>query len=356
MKEALARNNPRLPEEALEEAFRQITIPQSPSLLMNNKAFHKMITDGIDVQVRREDAGYRTEKAYVFDFEKPQNNDFMVANQFTVVEHGVEKRPDLIAFVNGLPLVVVELKSASDENVEITDAYHQLQTYKMTIPSLFTYNAFLVASDGVNARAGTLTANEDWFLAWRTVDGETIASQSIPQLEVLIKGMFEQECFLDLIRYFILFQSDGKDTQKILAGYHQYYAVNKAVRNTKRATMETGDRRIGVVWHTQGSGKSLSMVFYTGKLVVDEELENPTIVVITDRNDLDDQLYTTFQKSQDLLRSIPVQANDRAHLKELLNNRTSGGIIFTTIQKFAPLNEVEEVAVASSQDMVAAPC
>lgn len=355
LKEALARNNPRLPEEALEEAFRQITIPQSPSLLMNNKAFHKMITDGIDVQVRREDAGYRTEKAYVFDFEKPQNNDFMVANQFTVVEHGVEKRPDLIAFVNGLPLVVVELKSASDENVEITDAYHQLQTYKMTIPSLFTYNAFLVASDGVNARAGTLTANEDWFLAWRTVDGETIASQSIPQLEVLIKGMFEQECFLDLIRYFILFQSDGKDTQKILAGYHQYYAVNKAVRNTKRATMETGDRRIGVVWHTQGSGKSLSMVFYTGKLVVDEELENPTIVVITDRNDLDDQLYTTFQKSQDLLRSIPVQANDRAHLKELLNNRTSGGIIFTTIQKFAPLNEVEEVAVASSQDMVAAP-
>jgi type I restriction enzyme R subunit len=354
LKEALARINPRLPEEALEEAFRQISIPQSPSLLMNNKAFHKMITDGIDVQVRQEDASYRTEKAYVFDFEEPQNNDFMVANQFTVVEHGVEKRPDLIAFVNGLPLVVVELKSASDENVEITDAYHQLQTYKMTIPSLFTYNAFLVASDGVNARAGTLTANEDWFLAWRTIDGETIAPQSIPQLEVLIKGMFEQERFLDLIRYFILFQSDGKDTQKILAGYHQYYAVNKAVRSTKRATMETGDRRIGVVWHTQGSGKSLSMVFYTGKLVVDEELENPTIVVITDRNDLDDQLYTTFLKSQDLLRSIPVQANDRAHLKELLNNRTSGGIIFTTIQKFAPsTDQVREDAKLYSLDKVA---
>ena len=356
LKEALARINPRLPGEALEEAFRQITVPQSPSLLMNNKAFHQMITDGIDVQVRQEDASYRTEKAYVFDFKEPQNNDFMVANQFTVVEHGVEKRPDLIAFVNGLPLVVIELKSAGDENVEITDAYHQLQTYKMTIPSLFTYNAFLVASDGVNAGAGTLTANEDWFLAWRTIDGETIAPQSIPQLEVLIKGMFERERFLDLIRSFILFQSDGKDTQKILAGYHQYHAVNKAVESTKRATMETGDRRIGVVWHTQGSGKSLSMVFYTGKLVVDEELENPTMVVITDRNDLDDQLYATFLKSQDLLRSIPVQANDRAHLRELLNNRTSGGIIFTTIHKFAPvIDQVKEDEELYPLDKVAEP-
>lgn len=337
LREALSRINPKMPHDALEDAFRQITIPQSPSLMMNNKAFQKMITDGIDVQVKQQDASYRTEKVYLFDFDKPLNNEFMVANQFTVVEHGVEKRPDVLVFVNGIPLVVIELKSASDENVDITDAYNQLQTYKMKIPSLFTYNSFMVISDGVNARAGTLTSDEDRFMAWRTIDGEDVASSSIPQLEVLIKGMFQRDRLLDLIKHFILFQSDGKNTIKILAGYHQYHAVNKALESTKRATQESGDRRIGVIWHTQGSGKSLSMVFYGGKLVIDKELENPTIVVITDRNDLDDQLYGTFLKSQDLLRSTPVQANNRAHLRELLNNRTSGGIIFTTIQKFAPM-------------------
>lgn len=343
LKEALKRINPKMPDDALEDAFRQITIPQSPSLIMNNKAFQKMITDGIDVQVKQADASYRTEKVYVFDFEKPLNNEFMVANQFTIVEHGVEKRPDVIAFVNGIPLVVIELKSASDENVDITDAYNQLQTYKMTIPSLFTYNSFMVTSDGINARAGTLTSDEDRFMAWRTIDGDDVAPLSIPQLEVLIKGMFQRDRFLDIIRHFVLFQSDGKDTIKILAGYHQYHAVNKAVESTERATQESGDRRIGVVWHTQGSGKSLSMVFYAGKLVISEELENPTIVIITDRNDLDDQLYGTFLKSKDILRSTPVQATDRAHLRDLLNNRTSGGIIFTTIHKFAPFaNESKE--------------
>ncbi|KAF0092542.1 MAG: HsdR family type I site-specific deoxyribonuclease [Fusobacteria bacterium] len=336
LKEALVRINPNMLGEAIEDAFKQIVIPKSPSLIMNNKAFHKMITDGIDVQVRQPDASYRTEKVYVFDFDKPLNNDFMVANQFTIVEHGVEKRPDVVAFTNGIPLVVIELKSASDENVDITDAYNQLQTYKMTIPSLFTYNSFMVTSDGVNARAGTLSSDEDRFMAWRTIDGDDVASLSIPQLEVLIKGMFQRDRFLDIIRHFILFQSDGKDTTKILAGYHQYHAVNKAVDSTERATMDSGDRRIGVVWHTQGSGKSLSMVFYAGKLVISEELENPTIVVITDRNDLDDQLFNTFFKSKDILRSIPVQAEDRLHLRDLLNNRTSGGIIFTTIHKFAP--------------------
>lgn len=343
LKEALARINPRLPNDAIEDAFRQITIPQSPGLLMNNRAFQKMITDGIDVQVKQSDASYRTEKAYVFDFEKPLNNEFMAANQFTIIEHGIEKRPDVVAFLNGIPLVVIELKSASNENVDITDAYNQLQTYKMTIPSLFTYNSFLVTSDGINARAGTLTAEEDRFMAWRTIDGETAASKSIPQLEVLIKGMFERNRFLDIIKHFILFQSDGKEMIKILAGYHQYHAVNKAVESTQRATSYSGDRRIGVIWHTQGSGKSLSMVFYAGKLVISEELENPTIVVITDRNDLDDQLFGTFLKSKGILRSTPVQATDRAHLRELLNNRTSGGIIFTTIHKFAPFaNEINE--------------
>lgn len=343
VKDALARINPNFSIDALEDAFRQIITPQSPSLIMNNKAFQKMITEGIDVQVKQSDASYRTEKIYVFDFEKPLNNEFMVSNQFTIVEHGVEKRPDVIAFVNGIPLVVIELKSASDENVDISDAYNQLQTYKMTIPSIFTYNSFMVISDGVNARAGTLSSDEDRFMAWRTIDGDNVASLSIPQLEVLIKGMFQTDRFLDIIKHFVLFQSDGADTIKILAGYHQYHAVNKAVESTERATLESGDRRIGVVWHTQGSGKSLSMAFYAAKLVISEELENPTIIVITDRNDLDDQLFGTFLKSKDILRSTPVQASDRTHLRELLNNRSSGGIIFTTIHKFAPVaNELKE--------------
>lgn len=349
LREALSRINPGMPPDALEDAFRQITIPQSPNLLMNNKAFQALVTDGVDVQVKQPDASYRTEKVYVFDFEKPMNNDFMVANQFTVIEHGVEKRPDLVVFVNGLPLVVIELKSASDENVDITAAYNQLQTYKGVISSLFTYNAFMVISDGINARAGTLSSNEDRFMTWRTIEGDNVAHQSIPQLEVLIKGMFQRDRFLDIIRYFILFQSDGSEVIKILAGYHQYHAVNKAVESTYRATRESGDRRIGVIWHTQGSGKSLSMVFYAGKLVISEELENPTIVVITDRNDLDDQLYATFLKSRDLLRSTPVQASDRANLRELLNNRTSGGIIFTTIHKFAPLEESREFELAAEK-------
>lgn len=336
LKDALSRINPKMPASAIEEAFRQITIPQSPSLLMNNKLFQKMITDGVDVQVKQADASYRTEKVYVFDYDKPLNNELMVVNQFTILEHGVEKRPDIIVFINGIPLVVVELKSAIDENVDISDAYNQLQAYKSVIPSLFTYNSFMVTSDGINARAGTLTSDEDRFMAWRTIDGDGTAPVSIPQLEVLIKGMFQRDRFLDIIKHFILFQTDGKDIFKILAGYHQYHAVNKAVDSTERATREKGDRRIGVVWHTQGSGKSLSMVFYAGKLVINEELENPTIVIITDRNDLDDQLYSTFSKSKDLLRCTPVQADDRDHLRELLNNRTSGGIIFTTIHKFAP--------------------
>ncbi len=352
IKEALGRINPKLPQAAIEDAYRQIAVPNSPSLLINNQAFQKMITDGIDVQVKQLDASYRTEKAYVFDFEKPLNNDFMAANQFTINEHGTEKRPDVIIFVNGIPLVVIELKSASDENVDITDAYNQLQTYKMAIPSLFTYNSFLVTSDGINARAGTITSDEDRFMAWRTIDGEGVAPNTIPQLEVLIKGMFQRDRFLDIIKQFVLFQSDGKDTFKILAGYHQYHAVNKAVASTERATMESGDRRIGVVWHTQGSGKSLSMVFYTAKLVISEELENPTIVVITDRNDLDDQLFGTFLKCKDILRSTPMQATDRGNLRELLNNRTSGGIIFTTIHKFAPEEKGDSAPILTNRKNV----
>lgn len=352
LKEALARINPTLTEDALEDAFRRILIPQSPSLLMNNKAFQKMITDGVDVSYRQKDGTIKYTQAKVFDFEKVNNNDWVVANQFTVVENRVDKRPDVVVFINGIPLVVIELKNASNEDVDISDGYNQLQTYKMSIPSLFIYNSFMVTSDGINARAGTLTSDEDRFMAWRTIDGDEVASLSIPQLEVLIKGMFDKERFLDIIKQFVLFQTDGSDTYKILAGYHQYHAVNKAVESTERATMETGDRRIGVVWHTQGSGKSLSMVFYAGKLVISEELENPTIVIITDRNDLDDQLFSTFAKSKDLLRGEPHQAEDRGHLRELLNNRTSGGIIFTTIHKFAPEDKGDSVPVLTDRKNV----
>lgn len=344
LREALERINPRLPAEAIADAIRQITVPQSPSLVMNNRAFHKMLTEGIDVSARQPDGSYRTEKAYIIDGKQPRNNELMAANQFTIVEHGNEKRPDIIVFLNGIPVVVLELKSAINENVDISDGYNQLQTYKETLPSLFTYNAFMVTSDGINAKVGTLTASQDWFMAWRTIDGEDVASGSIPQLEVLIKGMFDPARFFDIIQHFVLFQSNGSDTTKILGGYHQYHAVNKAVQSTERATMEQGDRRIGVIWHTQGSGKSLSMVFYAGKLVVNEELENPTIVVITDRNDLDDQLFGTFYASRELLRNTPVQAEDRDHLRRLLNQRTSGGIIFTTIHKFAPKETSDAVS------------
>lgn len=335
LREALIRINKRLPREAIEEAIRIIEVPRSPSLIINNKAFQKMITDGIDVQYRATNGDYPTEKVWLFDThpDRIDNNDFLVVNQFTVIENQKDKRPDVVVFVNGLPIAVLELKSASNEEVGISDAYNQVQTYKKAISSLFTYNSFLVISDGVNARVGSLTADEERFMMWRTIDGEDVAPSTLPQLEVLIKGMFEKSRLLDIIKHFVLFQTDGEQLFKILAGYHQYHATNKAIACTERATMEEGDRKIGVIWHTQGSGKSLSMVFYAGRLVL--TMDNPTIVVVTDRNDLDDQLYATFSKSKDLLRQTPQHAENRTHLQELLSVE-SGGIIFTTVHKFSP--------------------
>jgi len=340
LKSALRRINRHVPPEALGEALRKLKVPQSPSLLINNREFQRMITDGIDVSYRLKDGAIKYDKVWLFDFEYAENNDWLAVNQFTVVENRKEKRPDVVIFVNGLPLVVIELKSSTDENVGLSEGYNQLQTYKTVIPYLFTYNSFMVISDGINARAGTLTSNEERFMMWRTIDGKDIAPTNIPQLEVLIKGMFQKQRFLDIIKHFILFQTDGRETVKILAGYHQYHAVNKAVNCTGRAVSEDGDRKIGVIWHTQGSGKSLLMVFYTGKLVL--SMDNPTIVVITDRNDLDDQLFTTFAKSKSLLRQTPVQAESRSHLRELLT-REAGGIIFTTIHKFAPEDKGDTV-------------
>lgn len=364
VKDALFNLNRNLPEEALEEAYRKIITFNSPILEENNKEFHKLLVEGMDVSFRK-GTEIKTEKAYIIDFKNPKKNDFLVVNQFTIIENE-ERRPDLIIFVNGIPLVVIELKSATDENVGIDSAYNQIQTYKQDIPSLFHYNSFCILSDGINAKVGTITSDEERFMNWRSIDGINVESLDVPQYEVMLRGMLEKERILDIIENFLLYQEstksdydadgnkigDKKTIIKILAGYHQYFAVKKAVEKTKIATSVEGDKKIGVVWHTQGSGKSYSMVFYAAQLV--KELNNPTLVILTDRNDLDEQLYSTFSKASDILRQTPKQANVRKLTEEqkksqakdnskevnglfdLLNERESGGIIFTTIQKFKP--------------------
>lgn len=332
---ALENNNPTLPAEALEEAYRQLVVPQHPGLLENNHAFHRMVTDGVDVSVRQEDGSFKTEKAYVFNQEKPEANDFLVINQFTVKSGNVTKRPDVVVFVNGLPIAVLELKNPANEGVGVEEAYNQIQTYKQTIPDLFVHNELIVLGD-VNTRVGTLTSPLDRCSFWRTMDGVTEADNTRPQLEVLIKGVFDKCRLVNIIHHFILFHVKGPEVFKVFTAYHQFHAVHAAVDATVKATAADGNRRIGVVWHTQGSGKSLTMAFYAAQLMQDARLRNPTLIVITDRNDLDNQLFTTFQCCQEHLRCIPVQADSRSKLKEYLEQRTSGGIIFSTIQKFAP--------------------
>ena len=339
---SVAQINPDIPADARADAIKQIQRLSSPELIANNEAFHRMLTEGITVNYQK-DGHKRGDLVWLIDFNNPENNDFVVSNQFTVIEEGVNKRPDVILFVNGLPLVVIELKNPADENATVKSAFKQLQTYKQAIPGLFTYNGFMVISDGLEARAGSLSAGLSRFMAWKTSDGKVEASPLIGQLEILIKGLLNKETLLDVIRHFIVFEKSKKEdratgiitiqTEKKLAAYHQYYATNKAVENTIKAASQTGDRKGGVVWHTQGSGKSLSMVFYAGKIVL--ALDNPTVLVITDRNDLDDQLFDTFAASKQLLRQEPVQAENRGNLKELLKV-ASGGVVFTTIQKFQP--------------------
>ncbi|ACT47132.1 type I restriction endonuclease subunit R [Methylotenera mobilis] len=367
LRNAITRINPTLPATALDEAIKTIQRISSPELLANNETFHRLLREGVNVSYQK-DGLQRGDLVWLIDFINPQNNDFVVANQFKIIENNQNKRPDVILFVNGIPLVVIELKNAADENATIKTAYQQLNTYKETIPSLFTYNGFVIVSDGLEAKAGSISAGFSRFMAWKTADGKSEASKLTGQLETLINGMLNKSTLLDLIRHFIVFEKSSKEgpkqadgtpglisisTVKKLAAYHQYYAVNAAVISTLRATAEAvslaqtpasyglsdvrnqpnGDRKAGVVWHTQGSGKSLSMVFYTGKIVL--ALNNPTILVITDRNDLDDQLFDTFASSSQLLRQEPKQVEDRQQLKELLKV-ASGGVIFTTIQKFQP--------------------
>ena len=329
---AISKLNPNVPYEAQEEAVKKVLRTDSPNLFQNNYQVHKYLTDGVDVEYRKGDR-IVGDKVWLIDYENPTNNEFLVVNQFTIIENNVNKRPDLILFVNGLPLVVIELKNAVDENATIHSAFNQLQTYKQTISSLFLYNALLIISDGWDALYGSLTSPKQFFVPWKSIDGKMVADENMPQMEVMAKGMLNKNVLPDLIRHYIIFHQNKEQITKIVPRYHQYFAVNKAVETTKVATALNGDQRAGVIWHTQGSGKSLSMVFYAGKLVL--ALNNPTLVILTDRNDLDDQLFDTFSQSQDLLRQTPVQAENRDDLKKKLSV-TSGGIVFTTIQKFLP--------------------
>ncbi len=364
LQEAIHRINPHIPADACEAALKIVLRPNALNPIDSNEAFHRLLTEGVDVKYGIGEGKSKTDKVWLIDFTPgSSHNEFLAVNQFTVTEGYNNKRPDIVLFINGLPLVVIELKNSSDEKADVRAAYQQLQTYKQLIPSLFRYNAFMVASDWDFAKAGTISSDLSRFAAWKTADGVHVIDSNIQaELEPMMKGMLNKQTLLDVIRHFIVFEQGREQTIKKLAAYHQYYAVNRAIESTVRASaydtlaplsvrgvaeppgkwnkrdvrdQPAGDRRAGVVWHTQGSGKSLSMVFYTGKLVLSEPMNNPTIVVLTDRNDLDQQLFETFGACAQLIRQTPVQAESREGLKKLLAV-TSGGVVFTTIQKFAP--------------------
>ena len=324
-----------MPVETLEEVLRKVQQTETPSLIEENRRLHRYLFEGVPVEVAREDGSIGGDVARLIDFHDMDANDWLAVNQYTVVEHSHNRRPDVVLFVNGLPLAVIELKNPGDESATLEGAFNQLQTYKDQIQSLFRTNAVLVTSDGLYARVGSLTANPERFMPWRAVDGSVVAPKGVPELETLIEGVFEKTRFLALIRDFTVFADTGSGIVKIVAGYHQFHAVRHAVVSTATATSPDGDRRIGVIWHTQGSGKSLLMAFYAGQIIAHPAMENPTIVVVTDRNDLDDQLFGTFAMCRDLLRQTPQQADSREDLQRVLT-RPSGGVVFTTIQKFSP--------------------
>ena len=365
LREALARLNPELPGETLSNAVRRLAHPEGATLEARNRAFHRMVVDGLAVEYR--DGGrVRGAQARVIDFGDPANNDWLAVNQFTVVENKIERRPDVVLFVNGLPLGVIELKNPTDADATIWTAWQQLQTYKADLPGLFSMNAALIVSDGLEARLGTLTAGREWFKPWRTIGGEELADKHLPQLQVLLQGVCHRRRFLDLVRDFIVFEDDGGGRlDKKIAGYHQFHAVQAAVDETLRAAAlqhaasrpadagrrpggQPGDRRIGVVWHTQGSGKSLTMAFYAGRIIREPAMSNPTVIVLTDRNDLDDQLFSTFSRCAEVLRQPPAQAQTRADLRHLLDT-ASGGVVFTTIQKFFPEQKGDRHPVLSDR-------
>ncbi len=333
---ALRQLNPTLSEDNLQDVLRRVLYPDNPGLVASNQAFHTFLIEGVPIEYLDPDGHMMTDFARLVDWNNPSTNDWLVVNQFTVAETGKPtRRPDLVLFLNGLPIAVFELKNPADLQATTEEAFQQLQTYKAEYPSLFTTNELLVASDGVVARFGSLTANIEWFLPWKTLDGAGVAPAMMPEYAVMLDGLFPPATLLDYLHGYIVFENDQGDVAKKLAGYHQYHAVKKAVATTVRAVSPEGDRRIGVVWHTQGSGKSLTMAFYAGQIIQHPALANPTLVVITDRNDLDDQLFGVFARCQELFRQTPVQADNRRHLRTLLQV-ASGGIIFTTMQKFLP--------------------
>jgi type I restriction enzyme R subunit len=371
VRQALAQLNPDLPTEALEDAFRRLTRPAGATLETRNRAFHQMLVDGITVEYRRPDGSIAGAQATVLDVEQPEANDWLAVNQLSVYENRHVRRPDVVVFVNGLPLAVMELKNAADEDATTASAFQQLQTYKAEIPALFVFNELLLISDGVQARVGALTAGREWFKPWRTISGKHLADAHIPELQVAIEGILEPSKFLDFVRNFIVFEdAGGGQLTKLLAGYHQFHAVRVAVEETLRAASigpwvdhgeppaeweagkvhggRPGDRRVGVIWHTQGSGKSLTMAFYAGRIIREPAMQNPTLVVLTDRNDLDDQLFTTFSRCHELLRQSPVQAESRADLQKKLRV-AAGGVVFTTIQKFFPETRGDEYPVLSDR-------
>lgn len=376
LRDAVSSLNPNVPEAAREDALRRVLRIGTPSLTQTNRAFHRMLRDGVDVEYSRPDGSIAGDRVRLVDFDRVNANDWLAINQFTVIEGQHNRRPDILVFVNGLPLSVLELKNAADEDATIWTAYKQVQTYKAQIPSLLQYNAALVLSDGVQARIGSLTANQEWFKVWRTIDGEGDAPKTALELEVLVRGVFERQRFLDLLQHFIVFEEDPDSgaLHKIIAGYHQFHAVNVAVEETVRASQlrepsgmeeeatgaywsgriqkgKPGDRRAGVVWHTQGSGKSFSMLFYAARVVRHPAMQNPTLVVLTDRNDLDDQLFGQFQRCVDILGQTPVQAANREKLRELLAV-ASGGVVFTTIQKFLPEKGEKMPALSTRRNIV----
>ena len=359
LRDALAELNPSLPASALDDSYRKLIRPEGSTIEARNRAFHRMLVEGVAVEYRADGGALRGAQAQVIDFDNPANNDWLAVNQFTATENRNTRRPDVVLLVNGLPLGVIELKNPADEDATIWTAWQQLQTYKAELPTLFSMNEVLMVSDGTEARIGTLTSGREWFKPWRTITDEGSADPHLTELQVMLEGVFEPGRFLAMVRDFIVFDDDGSSTLvKKMAGYHQFHAVMVAVDETLRAAKlqraevqiaeaggryeagrkpggELGDRRIGVVWHTQGSGKSLTMAFYAGAIVREQAMENPTIVVLTDRNDLDDQLFGTFSRCQDLLRQPPAQADSRADLRNKLSVN-AGGVVFTTIQKFFP--------------------
>ncbi len=371
---AVKRLNPDIPDDARMEAIRKVTQSELPNLIEENRRIHRLLTDGVDVEYFTHSGDLRAGKVALIDFAQPSNNDWLAVQQFTVISGQYKRRPDVVLFVNGLPLAVIELKAPGDESATLAGAFNQLQTYKQQIPSLFRTNALLVTSDGLSARVGSLSADAERFMPWRTTDGRFVEPKGTPELSTLITGVFEQGRFLDLMRHFTVFGVRDDGLIKIIAGYHQYHAVKKAVTSTLRATytidvkatgddpehymlpsvssQPPGDRKAGVIWHTQGSGKSLLMAFYAGLLVVEPRMANPTLVILTDRNDLDDQLFGTFSMCSDLIRQTPVQASDRDDLRMKLN-RASGGVIFTTLQKFGdvdgPLTNRSNVVVIADE-------